>query len=147
LVWANQGNYFENATTCSKRTLKTTVAMQLYSKATFTNLFRGFPQGLKKCFLFIFWSKNYNFVKVNLIQLTFSKAKFFNFVDMCQYIKLMLHLIFWRSKIFFASKKECLPFLFTKTVVMNLTFRQILIRIVKNVLICRPYISPYLCPH
>ncbi len=27
-VWANQGNYFENATTCSKRTLKTTVATQ-----------------------------------------------------------------------------------------------------------------------
>jgi len=29
LVWANQGNYFENATACSKRTLKTTVATQL----------------------------------------------------------------------------------------------------------------------
>jgi hypothetical protein len=25
----NQGNYFENATTCSKHTLKTTVATQL----------------------------------------------------------------------------------------------------------------------
>jgi len=31
LVWANQGNYFENATACSKRTLKTTVATQLKS--------------------------------------------------------------------------------------------------------------------
>jgi len=30
LVWANQGNYFENATARSKRTLKTTVATQLY---------------------------------------------------------------------------------------------------------------------
>jgi len=29
LVWANQRNYFENATTCSIRTLKTTVATQL----------------------------------------------------------------------------------------------------------------------
>jgi len=29
LVWANQGNFFENATACSKRTLKTTVATQL----------------------------------------------------------------------------------------------------------------------
>jgi len=29
LVGSNQGNYFENATTCSKRTLKTTVATQL----------------------------------------------------------------------------------------------------------------------
>ncbi len=29
LVWANQGNYFENATACSKRTMKTTVATQL----------------------------------------------------------------------------------------------------------------------
>jgi len=28
-VWANQGNYFENATACSKPTLKTTVATQL----------------------------------------------------------------------------------------------------------------------
>ncbi len=29
LVVSNQGNYFENATACSKRTLKTTVATQL----------------------------------------------------------------------------------------------------------------------
>jgi len=29
LVGANQGNYFENATACSKRTLKTTVTTQL----------------------------------------------------------------------------------------------------------------------
>jgi len=28
-LWANQRNYFENATACSKRTLKTTVATQL----------------------------------------------------------------------------------------------------------------------
>jgi len=31
LVGSNQGNYFENATACSKRTLKTTVATQLKS--------------------------------------------------------------------------------------------------------------------
>jgi len=30
-VGSNQGNYFENATAWSKRTLKTTVANQLYS--------------------------------------------------------------------------------------------------------------------
>jgi hypothetical protein len=30
LVGSNQGNYFENATACSKRTLKTTVATRLY---------------------------------------------------------------------------------------------------------------------
>jgi len=29
LVCANQGNFFENATACSKRSLKTTVAIQL----------------------------------------------------------------------------------------------------------------------
>jgi len=29
LVGSNQGNFFENATACSKRTLKTTVATQL----------------------------------------------------------------------------------------------------------------------
>jgi len=29
LVCANQGNYFENATACSKRTLETPVATQL----------------------------------------------------------------------------------------------------------------------
>jgi len=29
LIWANQRNNFENATACSKRTLKTTVATQL----------------------------------------------------------------------------------------------------------------------
>jgi len=29
LVWANQRNYFENSTACSKRTLKTCVATQL----------------------------------------------------------------------------------------------------------------------
>jgi len=29
LVGSNQGNYFENAIACSKRTLKTTVATQL----------------------------------------------------------------------------------------------------------------------
>jgi len=32
LIGSNQGNYFENATACSKRTLKTTVATQLYFK-------------------------------------------------------------------------------------------------------------------
>jgi hypothetical protein len=32
LVVSNQGNYFENATACSKRTLKTRVAMQLIFK-------------------------------------------------------------------------------------------------------------------
>ncbi len=31
LVGSNQGNYFENATACSKRTLKTTVATELKS--------------------------------------------------------------------------------------------------------------------
>ncbi len=31
LVWANQGNYFENVNACSKCTLKTTVATQLNS--------------------------------------------------------------------------------------------------------------------
>jgi len=30
LVWANQRNYFENATACSKRMRKTLVATQLY---------------------------------------------------------------------------------------------------------------------
>jgi hypothetical protein len=30
LIVSNQGNYFENATACSKRTLKTTVATELY---------------------------------------------------------------------------------------------------------------------
>jgi len=29
LIGSNQGNYFENATACSKRTLKTTVATEL----------------------------------------------------------------------------------------------------------------------
>jgi len=29
LIGSNQGNFFENATACSKRTLKTTVATQL----------------------------------------------------------------------------------------------------------------------
>ncbi len=36
LVGSNQGNYFENATECSKRTLKTTVATQLYSEVHLT---------------------------------------------------------------------------------------------------------------
>jgi len=31
LAGSNQGNYVENATACSKRELKTTVATQLYS--------------------------------------------------------------------------------------------------------------------
>jgi len=35
LVGSNQGNYFENATACSKYTLKTTVATQLKSKISF----------------------------------------------------------------------------------------------------------------
>jgi len=35
LVGSNQGNYFENATACRKRTLKTTVATQL--KGLFTH--------------------------------------------------------------------------------------------------------------
>jgi hypothetical protein len=34
LIGSNQGNYFENATACSKRTLETTVATQL--KGPFT---------------------------------------------------------------------------------------------------------------
>jgi len=38
LVCANQGNYFENAIACSKRTLKTTVATQL-NKAAFRHTF------------------------------------------------------------------------------------------------------------
>ena len=37
LVGSNQGNYFENATACSKRTLKTTVATQLYSVLDWTS--------------------------------------------------------------------------------------------------------------
>jgi len=36
LIGSNQCNFFENATSCSKRTLKTTVATQLY----YTNLQR-----------------------------------------------------------------------------------------------------------
>ncbi len=35
LVWTNQRNHFENATTCSKRMLKTTVATQLQSNNFF----------------------------------------------------------------------------------------------------------------
>jgi hypothetical protein len=35
LVGSNQGNYFENATACSKRMLKTTVATEL--KSAFLN--------------------------------------------------------------------------------------------------------------
>jgi len=31
LVGSSQGNYFENETACNRRTLKTTVAKQLYS--------------------------------------------------------------------------------------------------------------------
>jgi len=34
LVWANQRNFFENATTCSKRMRKTLVATQLYWPVT-----------------------------------------------------------------------------------------------------------------
>ncbi len=33
LIGSNQGNYFENATACSKRTLKTTVATQLKAQS------------------------------------------------------------------------------------------------------------------
>jgi len=32
LVWANQGNYYKNRTTCSKRMHKTLVATQLYER-------------------------------------------------------------------------------------------------------------------
>ncbi len=32
LIWANQGNFFENATACSKRMRKTLVATQLKPK-------------------------------------------------------------------------------------------------------------------
>ncbi len=39
LVGTNQGNYFENATACSKRTLKTTVATQF--KSYLNNLFNS----------------------------------------------------------------------------------------------------------
>ncbi len=40
LVGSNQGNYFENATACSKRTLKTTVATQLNCQlSAFVQLF------------------------------------------------------------------------------------------------------------
>jgi len=35
LVGSNQGNYFQNATGCNKRTLKTTVATQLKRKMNF----------------------------------------------------------------------------------------------------------------
>jgi len=35
LVGSNQGNYFENATACSKRMLKTTVATQLNYETSF----------------------------------------------------------------------------------------------------------------
>jgi len=37
LIGSNQGIYFENATVCSKRTLKMTVAMQLYYYCSFEN--------------------------------------------------------------------------------------------------------------
>jgi hypothetical protein len=35
LVWANQREYFENATACRKRTLKTTVATQLKQSSSY----------------------------------------------------------------------------------------------------------------
>jgi len=43
LVGSSQGNYFKNATACSKRTLKTTVTTQLYS--------------LSLCFVLLKWMK------------------------------------------------------------------------------------------
>jgi hypothetical protein len=38
LVGSNQGNFFENATACSKRMMKTTVATQLYMLKLYTLL-------------------------------------------------------------------------------------------------------------
>jgi len=54
LVGLNQGNYFENATACSKRTLKTTVTTQLHLQSFFnSSVFQPFEahgtlQNLKK---------------------------------------------------------------------------------------------------
>jgi hypothetical protein len=56
LVDSNQGNYFENATACSKRTLKTTVTTQLELKFLFNLIiigFAGFFVNFNKCFFIV----------------------------------------------------------------------------------------------
>jgi len=62
LVWANQGNYVENAPACSKRTLKTTVASQLYTPQTKTekNKFWYFQN---KLIFFRFWMSKFPQIK------------------------------------------------------------------------------------
>jgi len=42
LLGSNQGNYFENAITCSKCTLKTLVTTQLYARLSDSYLYTGF---------------------------------------------------------------------------------------------------------
>ncbi len=65
LVGSNQGNYFENATACSKRTLKTTVATQLqwqtistHSGVNFINVLRA-NYSYERCFGSLFSSYMY----------------------------------------------------------------------------------------
>jgi len=49
LVGSNQGNFFENATACSKRKLKTTVATQLYALHQWFSTFGGWRPIRKNC--------------------------------------------------------------------------------------------------
>jgi len=51
LIGSNQGNYFENATACSKRTLKMTVATQLYLQYVFLKFvfWQLWPVGCTGC--------------------------------------------------------------------------------------------------
>jgi len=66
LVCANQDNYYENATACSKRTLKTTVATQLYrhsTSSTTTDLGNNFTSKNTSKIL----SKNFNQYKVTCL--------------------------------------------------------------------------------
>jgi hypothetical protein len=87
LIWANQGNYFENTFPCSKLTLKTTVA-------TLLKVERGCMQGKHKTVLFAHvdgistWGvKNYFLIFITLL----GKAYF------------LLKIILWGNGWFFVA--------------------------------------------
>jgi len=73
-LWTNQDNYFENATACSKRTLKTTVATQFcITKILKSRMSHGGSEKCQKCVTYYLNGTLMTMVKNSVYKNTFDK--------------------------------------------------------------------------
>jgi len=90
LVWANQRNYFENATTCSKRMRKTLVATQL--KEHYVHFWKRFGENFLSSHLIFFLYIPYHIKREIMFfmqsQIVRCSGTFFNMWDQDRMISL-----------------------------------------------------------